>query len=194
MPKFVNTDEKCAEFIEASWKVIARDGLQGTTLRRVANEAKCTTGSLTHYFSDRQSLLIETLRVAHFRAGERMARAAEAAETDYQRLEAVMFESLPLDAVRLSEWKVWLAFWGGSMSDPDLAAENTRRYEEWRALVGTLLAPLTENSGRDSEILIALIDGLGLRLARDTSEGRILKRMQAACAALLAEYLTRFKP
>ena len=54
MPKSVDPTQKRAAFVAASWDVIAAEGLRGATLRRVAAEAGCTTGALTHYFSDRR--------------------------------------------------------------------------------------------------------------------------------------------
>ena len=49
--------------------VIATEGLRGATLRRVAAEAGCTTGALTHYFADRQALLTAALQAAQRQTG-----------------------------------------------------------------------------------------------------------------------------
>ena len=62
MPKVVNHEEQRAGFVTASWEVIAEEGLGAATLRRVAAAAGMTTGALTHYFSDREALLVEALR------------------------------------------------------------------------------------------------------------------------------------
>ena len=40
---------------------------------------------------------IDSLRAAHFEAGDRMLRAADAAPTPPERLEAVLLEALPLE-------------------------------------------------------------------------------------------------
>ena len=122
MPKIVDAAAKRAELVEASWEVIARDGLRGATLRRVAAAAGCTTGQLTHYFPGRHDLLVEALRAVHFAAGARMVAAEERARGPRERLEAVLLESLPLDTTRLREWRVWLAFWGEAMHERRLAA------------------------------------------------------------------------
>lgn len=166
MPKTVDHDERRADFVAASWDVIAREGLPATTLRRVASQAGCTTGALTHYFADRKSLLVEALRAAHASAGRRM-RAAIAREADpRKRLSAVLHEASPLDAERLREWKVWLAFWGAAAGDPTLAEENRRRYAEWRDLLERLVRPFTGDAAPcEADLLVALVDGLGVRLA-----------------------------
>lgn len=196
MPKSVDPTQKRAAFVAASWDVIAAEGLRGATLRRVAAEAGCTTGALTHYFSDRRSLLIDALRAAHRQAGARMIEAARAASSDLERLKGVLLEALPLDEPRLREWRVWLAFWAESMNDAELAEENGRRYAEWRDLLQEVVSPLTGNAGQtEQEVahLIALIDGLGLRLARHTAGDTTLGAQQRECAATLMRYLTRFE-
>ena len=88
MPKTVDPAQKRAELVDASWDVIAAEGLKGATLRRVAAEAGCTTGALTHYFPDRRSLLVAALRSAHFQAAARMLEATRRASSDVDRLKA----------------------------------------------------------------------------------------------------------
>jgi len=196
LPKTVDRREKRAEFVAASWNVIASEGLRAATLRRVASEAGCTTGSLTHYFANRRSLLIDSLRTAHFEAGARMQKAADAATTPFDRLEAVLMEALPLDPARMREWRVWLAFWAESMSDPGLAKENARRYAEWRSLVFDLVRPLVadaKHAEHEVDRLIALVDGLGLQLACQADVDLALEARQRACESTLSEEILRFK-
>ncbi len=196
MPKSVDPSQKRTEFVAASWDVIAAEGLKGATLRRVAAEAGCTTGALTHYFTDRQSLLIDALRSAHNQAGARMIDAAKRASSHLERLKAVLLEALPLDESRLREWRVWLAFWAESMNDAELAEENARRYAEWRELLREVVGPLTRKAAQtEQEVahLVALIDGLGLRLARHTQGDAALEAQQRECGETLMRYLTRFE-
>jgi AcrR family transcriptional regulator len=168
LPKVVDHERRRAGFVAASWDVIAQGGLNAATLRQVAAAAGVTTGALTHYFSDREALLVEALRTAHFAAGARMLRAAAAANSDHAKLLAVVNEALPLDAARLREWRVWLAFWGEAVGNSRLRQENDRRVSEWRDLLRTLVAPLLADSA-PAEIasaeLLSLIDGLGVRVA-----------------------------
>ncbi len=194
MPKIVDPTEKRAELVAASWDVIASEGLSGATLRRVASQAGCTTGALTHYFPDRAALLTQTLRAAHVQAGKRMAAAAASASSDHDRLIAVLLESLPLDDERLREWRVWLAFWAGSMSDADLGRENTSRYAEWRSLLAPLVLPLLADPSECEAIveeLIALTDGLGLEAARQRRRGKALVRQRQQCEETLRRHLSR---
>lgn len=195
MPKTVNWDQRRAEFTSASSDVIAEKGLRATTLRVVAATAGCTTGALTHYFPDRRSLLIATLRAVQSEAGERMRKAAANASTDYERLRVVVLESLPLDRVRLREWRVWLAFWGESVNDEALGVENARRYAEWRRILWTLLEPLCGvEPSAEYEVahLMALTDGIGLALALGHSGGSESDSLVADSEAVVIRHLSRF--
>ena len=192
MPKVVDHDERRAGFVSASWDVISEEGLGAATLRRVAAAAGVTTGALTHYFSDREALLVEALRTAHFAAGARMRRAAAAAKSDRAKLSAVLDEALPFDTARLREWRVWLAFWGEAVGNPRLGHENEERVAEWRDLVEALVAPLVEGaatSGAASAELLSLVDGLGLRLA--LAPPATLAREQAAARSVIERAVTR---
>jgi len=193
MPKTVDPIERRAEFIAASWNVIAEQGFAAVSMRSVAAAAGCTTGALTHYFSDRNTLLIKTLRAAHMAAAKRMAAVAETSHSDVERLRAVLLESLPLDDERVREWRVWLAFWEASMSDAALAAENRRRYAEWRSLVHNLLKPISKQVEADAELLVALVDGLGLNIVRQTGADASMVSQQSTCRAVLDRALDQFR-
>ena len=190
MPKEVDIDEKRSEFIGASIEVIAGEGLGAATMRRVAQQAGCTTGALTHYFANRHDLLVETLRAVHHAAGARMEQAAATVEDPHERLMAVLFEALPLDETRLREWRVWLAFWSASMDDAALTGENDRRYTQWRRALRELLKPLSSNADLDAETdaLVAMVDGLGVGVARLFGPSSALRKAQDSCASSIERY------
>src|SRR5437764_228820 len=76
MPKVVDWDARRDEVLAATWRVIARHGLAGTTVRKIAREAGYSAGVLAHYFSGKQDILGSALVLSHRRVGERMARSA----------------------------------------------------------------------------------------------------------------------
>lgn len=168
MPKFVDIEVRKREFVAASWDLIAREGIGAATLRKVSAEAGCTTGALTHYFPDRNALLIETLRTAHFAAAERMLKAALAAETPFDRLRAIVLEAMPFDDIRLQEWRIWIAFWAATSESDELSQENARRYVEWRELIEETLSPLIADTSmlrHEVAMLMAHVDGASVRIA-----------------------------
>jgi TetR/AcrR family transcriptional regulator, transcriptional repressor of bet genes len=174
MPKIVDARLRRSEFVDATWRVIRKEGLPAATLRRVAAEARCTTGALTHYFSNREALLVQALRAAHFAAGARMVAAAGRVRGDLKRLETLVLEALPLDAVRMNEWKTHLTFWGEACDNEKLRSENARRFAEWGQLLEEYMAPIVPGEKarrREAMLLMGLIDGLALRLVLQARRG-----------------------
>ena len=174
MPKVVDARLRRSEFVDATWRVIRKEGLPAATLRRVAAEARCTTGALTHYFSNREALLVQALCAAHFAAGARMVAAARRVRGDLKRLETLVLEALPLDALRMNEWKTHLTFWGEACDNEKLRSENARRFAEWGQLLEEYMAPIVPGHKarrREAMLLMGLIDGLALRLVLQTRRG-----------------------
>ena len=171
MPKQVNHADRRRELIEASWRVIAREGLDGMTLRKVAEVAGCTTGRIVHYFADRDALILAALRAANQATADRMTAIAGSDLEPKQRLLQVGHEALPLDDERLDEWKVWIVFWTAALTNPLLADENQARYRAWRALLRKLVAEVAATDvDTHTDNLMALIDGLGLRTSLAPTE------------------------
>ena len=168
MPKVVDWDARRDEVLAATWRVIARHGLAGTTVRKIAREAGYSAGVLAHYFSDKQDILGSALVLSHRRVGERMDRSA-AGLAGLAALRVVMLEALPLDEQRLLEAEIEVSFWGRSLGSPGLAALQNAEFEKLWSRLRTLLLDaqrLGELDGVNIEEathrLVALIDGLSV--------------------------------
>jgi TetR/AcrR family transcriptional regulator, transcriptional repressor of bet genes len=171
VPKTVDHRQRHDEIVEAAWRVMAEEGFEAATMRRIAEEAGCTTGRITHYFDSKDDILLAALRAVHTAAAVRMARQADR-HTGLEALRRVIDEALPLDATRIQEWRVWLAFWGHATARGGLVAEQRRRYRSWRALLRSLLDDAAELRelpralDRDLAVdrIVAVVDGLGIQL------------------------------
>ncbi len=152
-------------------RVIMRDGLEATSLRRIAREGGFTTGVLTHYFADKSELISAcfewTMRTWLDRV-EREIRDAPTAEDSVCRFVSV---AVPHAAERHGEWRLWLNFVGTAAGDQPLAGLLVGTDRRWEALVTETLVRWHEAglvSPRLPDELEALIlarlgDGLGLR-------------------------------
>ena len=166
MPKKVDPDVQRLSLARAGLAVIAAEGLEAATLRRIAAQAGCTTGTVTHYFPDRSALLRAALDAACQTTARRMYQAARDTPTHIEKLEALLREAVPLDDERRGEARVWLAFWGAASEDPVLIAAHERRMADWRGLIRAVLQPLLNaKADVDHEVLrlCALVDGLCVR-------------------------------
>lgn len=52
-----NHEEKRTELVKAVIEVIAKEGYAGTSMRRVAQHAGCTTGAVTYYFANKEEMV-----------------------------------------------------------------------------------------------------------------------------------------
>ena len=95
----------------AAAEAIEELGLEGTSLRVVASRTGATLGIVTHYFRNREDLLVATMEVV---AESIMARVDR---DSGDRLEAILSSVLPLDPASHTESSVWLACAGSAASD-----------------------------------------------------------------------------
>jgi AcrR family transcriptional regulator len=191
VPKVVDHEQRRRELVAATWTVIADEGIEAATIRRIAEEAGCTTGRITHYFEAKEAILVAALRAVHQAAAARMATAiADGDDNPREALRLVLLEALPLDAERRIEWRVWLAFWGRAAGNQPLRKEQAARYAEWRALIMSLLAA-DRGEASAAELRVRLdvvagaVDGLGLQAALEPA--RFTKaRLRAAVDGVVA--------
>ncbi|WP_407342152.1 TetR/AcrR family transcriptional regulator [Pengzhenrongella phosphoraccumulans] len=169
MPRYVDPVARRKDIAEAVWRVIHRDGVDGASVRAVAREAGLSSGSLRHYFATQNELLAFTMQLVTDRVRTRIQAIAPSSDVRAY-VEAVLAELLPLDAERLSEMEIWLAFTGQGLIDPTL---RTLRAESAQLMLGVchrLLAELITSGDVDpgldleleAERLHAVLDGIAL--------------------------------
>ncbi|MEN8723336.1 MAG: TetR/AcrR family transcriptional regulator [Alphaproteobacteria bacterium] len=191
MPKFVNHEEKRRELIIEAMNLVASEGYEATSMRRIAGAAGCTTGTLTHYFPDRASILIAMLRYVHEQATKRMQDCLDDEAAPKEQLTAVLREALPLRPESYREWRVWLAFWGAGNTNRKLVAEHQARYQEWHRLLEQLVTTvMSKQSGGNPKTvalhLIALVDGFGIQIAMTGGfENAIAKTLTRDCLSIM---------
>jgi AcrR family transcriptional regulator len=148
--------------------VIARDGLDAASVRRVAAEAGSSTTVVTHYFADKQALLAAAVEDAYRAVAARMAAHRRGGPGGLPTLRAALLEALPLDGERTAEARVWMAFWSMAATQPAMRAVQRAGYAAWRELVAGLLTEAAErgevaadlDTGNVEEQLMCLVDGL----------------------------------
>lgn len=109
MPKEVDHTARRRELADAACRVIARNGLSGTTLAQIAEESGWSIGSMRHYFPNKDELVAAALWRVGERIDERIRRRTAGGMT-VADLRIAAVELLPLDANRREEALVHLAF------------------------------------------------------------------------------------
>ncbi len=169
VPKIVDWDARRDEILDATWRVIARDGLVNTTVRAIAREAGCSQGILSHYFNDKHDILAAALLMSHRRVRERTEKKVEGLK-GIAALRIAMLEALPLDAERDLEARIEVSFWGRIVSDQELGELGRNEVNQLWARLGSHLLEARELGELDDDLdielatheLVMLIDGLSV--------------------------------
>lgn len=164
MPKKVDHTERRQAFAQAAIEVIGKQGLDAVRLVDVARVAGVTTGSLTHYFNDKDQLIAaaleEVIAQAHRRGNEDAGSLFEAAAA-----------FLPLDESGQLAARVWLAFFDQALTSDTLADIHRQYYDEFQAsLVDRLMKESDAPKDRLimlADAIIAIVDGLLVRATLD---------------------------
>ncbi|MCX2748824.1 TetR/AcrR family transcriptional regulator [Arthrobacter sp. MI7-26] len=131
MPKIVDHDKRRVELVEATWRIIAKRGIEGATMREIAMEAGFANGALKPYFPTKDDLL--TFAFAHvFNQTNARMDTSTAGQRGLSALRSYCHEILPLDAERLNEARIAIAFWQRALTDPAKAALHDSSMEQWR--------------------------------------------------------------
>jgi AcrR family transcriptional regulator len=163
--------DRRAELIAAAQRVILRKSLEATTLRDIAREGGFTTGVASHWFPDKQALI-----VACFEGTSDDWIASTRARIDARpdalgKLDAMVREGVPHDAARQEQWRLWSEMWTYAQRDPAFATVLVETDRHWELLIADVLAACAAEGilradlepMPQARIIARLIDGLGVR-------------------------------
>ncbi|MBM7489366.1 AcrR family transcriptional regulator [Micromonospora luteifusca] len=179
MPKIVDPQERRRAVADAVHTVVARYGLEAATLRNVADEAGLAVGSVRHYFTDHDELMIFAVQEHGRRVGERVWAHAErllggsggSRDERRRRTEELLAEFLPLDDVRRDEVLLRHTFSTAARTRPSLLTHAEAMQQTLQKLVLRTLQGAQASGGLPADLdvdletvrLRALLDGLGLQ-------------------------------
>ena len=157
------------EVSEAAWRVIVREGLDRTSMRAIAQEMNCTTGVVTHYFRNKQELILFALHQVTERL-QGLMQVAIANVSGIDRLVAMLSSFLPVDQERQAILRVWVAFLGYAVGREDLMAEHRQSAGQLRQVMIQELATLQDQGiirsdvepESEANVLLALVNGVSL--------------------------------
>jgi AcrR family transcriptional regulator len=144
VPKIVDHDERRLELVDATWRIIARLGIEGATMREIALEAGFANGALKPYFPTKDTLLTFAFGHVFNRTNERI-EAVTAGLSGIAALRAICVEVLPLDEERINEARIVIPFWQKAVNDPEKAAIHRESMDQWHAALLGHLAEARES-------------------------------------------------
>ena len=168
MPKVVDHDGRRSELAAAAVTVIDRVGIENLRLIDVAKEVGATTGMVTHYLGDKNSVLKAALEYV---AGELLEEDEEQdiESADLGTLWEFLHSILPTTDRSRTHWSVWLAFWGRASNNSELAEVHERYGEQFRLSLNQTLQRILPPSAFSrttaeemANAVIIAIDGVSL--------------------------------
>ena len=142
-------------------------------MREVAAEAGFSTGSVTHYFADKQDVLVETLRASL--RGRRQRQRWSSDADPVMMLRGSLEAAMVLDDDARLHWLVTTSFCAHATADDRLAGEQQAAYRGFRDFVVGLVRAAQSRGSIDGELdarfvgehLIAVADGIAVQALFD---------------------------
>lgn len=188
----VDHDERRRKIAEIAAEVIAREGLEAATIRRISAELGGPTKIVTYYFPDKQELLRFTWQyIAH----EYFDRIGACEPTDIVGNLMAMAAS---DERSITRWRVYAAFWDLAARDPFFADLQRQHINTALTLIGDMIRALdTERTDVEqmSLLLNATVQGISLQTLADLdrwSAERIRGALTDQVAMMLGRRTTGF--
>lgn len=196
MPKIVDHEGRRAEYLDALWRVVARDGAQAVTVRSVAAEAGLSKSNLGYYFASQDGLIAAAVRQMVDSVAAELDALSEAPCTP-QTATASALLVVPMSDERRRQAQVWIMLAAGHATDAAFAGIlsdlNTVVRLGVQIIVDQLAAAGYVAADRDLQFeaasLHALIDGLSLQTVTDPQlmPAALVERIVAAHIAGLAQ-------
>lgn len=165
MPKQVNHEERRRIIAEATWKMIMKKGIEGTSVRAIADEANLSLGSLRHYFSSQEELLSYSMDLVKERVAERLEKKFAQDIPMDELLVHFFLEIIPLEEQSRLEMTVWFHFMANVQFRHKFEGDDGI-LEALNQLLSVLEANNRLKSGmnlqEEIETLYALVDGLAI--------------------------------
>ncbi len=162
--------QRTAQVLRAARACIVALGYERFTMRDIAERAGVSTGTVVHYFRDKESVLEAALLGKIQDTGIAFRAALAGAQTAREQLERLVEASLPAtDEVR-DEWRLWLTFWGEATRNPRLRAVSERQHQRWTRFLGRIVregvaagefAPVGAEATATQ--IAALVDGMAVQ-------------------------------
>jgi AcrR family transcriptional regulator len=159
--------------IEATLRCLKKHGHEGVSIRRISAEAGVSIGLINHHFPNKIGLIADAYETLARSLRESVHHQADReAATPRERLSGFFNASFSPTLVDPDVFNVWVVFWGMAAHAPEIQAVHDRTYEDYRAVLESLLdALMTSGQAPPFKLheaaigLSALLDGLWVELS-----------------------------
>lgn len=156
--------------IEATLELVAEKGVQGATVRGIADRAQVTQGLIRHYFSSKEELITAAFEYHMTQMTDlTFAPVADVKGSARDQLRVFVQSSLMPPVVDPRSIALWAGFLNKVQHDAQMKETHAKTYVQFRDRLENLIRAALEETGRETEparlyqlatACNALIDGL----------------------------------
>jgi AcrR family transcriptional regulator len=186
----VPSDVRRQQFIDAAVKVIAREGVDGATTRRIADEANAPLATLHYCFQTKENLLwavFEQLAdLVRADIAQAVASGQSASELARQRVDQAIEWAIGNPEANRTQIEIWL--WA-ERNDLEFAVKIYDLFiSAWKEFLGAAKPPIPDDELETiTRVIVAILDGLAMQLITH-SDGDKLRREAGTAKAMLTAY------
>ena len=173
----LDPDERRAQILEATARLIARHGFHSVRVADIARECGTSTGTVHYHFPTKDDALRAALVFYADRLHARLAADFEQADNTVEMLRRLVEVQLPSSDEDVNEWSIWVQSWTEAILQPSLRAAQHAVYSRWREVVVDLLRRCQqEGKARDADPealasrFTGMVDGLAIQFLAGTSD------------------------
>jgi len=166
--RVVDHDARRREIAEVAMALIADEGLEATTLNRIAQELGASIRVITHYFADKDELLFWVYQAMAQRG---QAHIQAVIERDPGDLVGVLSAMCGSDDAMLKQWRIYIAFWEKAARSPRFAAEQQQWIQRTLEIIEAVVLAKTGAAADEqcARELTAFVYGISAQRALDPS-------------------------
>ena len=133
----VDHDQRRLEVAIAAAGIIATQGLEALTTRNLAKTMGCSIGVLSHYFANKDEIVIAAMNWADHNIEQRFMQLLSETPMQIDNYAPFIMEVFPLNEQRDLEWRVRLNLAAYSLTHPVLMrSQNEARHKRKALLLG----------------------------------------------------------
>src|SRR5438105_13844479 len=178
--------------LAAAVRPIAREGIDGGRLARIAMAAGVSTSLVHYHFESRDALLAEALDYSYAHAGDARISSGELPVSSHaERLQSMIDQCLPTSEALADDWVLWVELWLRAVRNPELRKVAEELYARLHAWFADEIAAGVESGefgacdpDQVADLALALLDGYGIRTLIGDSAVSIERARREVAAAL----------
>lgn len=157
--------------LDAVQSVIVRDGVQGTSMRQVAQEADVSLGLISYHFDDKDRLIFAAFERASDELRSACAASAAEANDPEDKVRAFLRASFTDEFLNGDYLRLRVSLWAVALTDPEVAKVDTEYYRRYgdelkELLIGARPELTDADASSRCDVVMALTNGLWVDWAR----------------------------